>query len=115
MMSYSRYRRAGRMDATALALLLTLLAALGVLAAPNAKADNDPVVYAYAAQYGGIVCQVLDDHTSVSGMLGIGEAIMEDGLTAYQAGQVLAVSVTEICPRHTGLLMRFVNTFSQTA
>ena len=36
----SRYRRASRMDAIALALLLALLAAIGVIAAPAAKSET---------------------------------------------------------------------------
>lgn len=113
MFTRSRYRRAGRFDATALGLLLALLAALGITVAPAARAQPDPVVIAYAAHFGGIVCQVLDEHDTTAGMLGIGQAIMEDGLSAYQAGQVLALSVTEICPRHTGLLREFVARYSQ--
>ena len=114
MLSRSRYRRAGRFDATALGLLLALLAALGISVAPSARADVDPVVVAYTAAYGGIVCQVLDQgHDTTAGMLGIGQAIIEDGLSPYQAGQVLALSVTEICPRYTPLLRQFIARYSQ--
>jgi hypothetical protein len=74
------------------------------------KADIDRVVIAYAAQFGDAVCATLDEYPSVSGVYGIGNAIMEDGLTSFQAGQVIALSVSEICPRHLDVLQHFMNT-----
>jgi hypothetical protein len=107
----SRERKARLYDRMAVALLIMLCAALGVivftLAAPHAKADTDPVVVAYSAHYGGAVCSVLDEFPSENGILGIGKSIMDDGLTGYQAGQVLYLSVSDICPRHMGLLRAF--------
>lgn len=90
--------------------LILAAVALLVTAAP-AHADLDRVSVAYAAAYGEIVCDVLDEHPSVAGVLGIGQAIVEDGLTANQAGQVIQISVTEICPRHAALLQRFINRY----
>ena len=112
----SRFRRAKFMDAIAVTLLMALMAMLGVVVfAASAKAD-DSRAYAYAATYGGVVCEVLDDgHDSVAGLVGIGRAIMEDGLTAYEAGQVLAISVTEICPWHTDVLDRFIGVYGRSA
>jgi hypothetical protein len=74
-----------------------------------ARADTDSAVYAYAASFGGIVCSTLDEYPSFSGIIGIGEAISTDGLSMHQAGQVIAVSVIEICPRHLALVKAFVN------
>lgn len=116
MFRSSRYRRASRMDAIALGLLLVLLTALGITVTPVAQAQPSNVAYAYAATYGQIICDVLDDgHATISGMLGIGQGIMEDGLTAHQAGEAIAISITEICPRHTGLLLLFIDTYGPTA
>lgn len=78
-----------------------------LITAIPAKADIDPVAYAYAAHYGGAVCTTLDDYPSESGILGIGEAIIEDGLTAFQAGEVMYYAVADICPRHLGLIMHW--------
>jgi hypothetical protein len=107
----SRERKARLYDRLAVALLLLLCAALGVigftLAVPHAKADVDNVVVAYSAHYGGAVCSVLDEFPSENGILGIGKSIIEDGLTGYQAGQVIYLSVSDICPRHMGLLRAF--------
>jgi hypothetical protein len=109
-LSKSRERKSRIMDGLAVALLLALAGALGViavLAAAPAKADTDPVVVAYSAHYGGAVCSVLDEFPSENGILGIGKSIIEDGLTGYQAGQVLYLSVSDVCPRHMGLLRAF--------
>lgn len=110
LFSRSRFRRANIMDTLAVSLLVVMLAALGWLYAiawaPSAKADvTDPQVIAFTAVYGGIVCDVLDDHATVAGVYGIGQGIVEEsGLSDYQAGQVIGLSVAEICPRHTGLM-----------
>lgn len=108
----SRERRARRMDAFAVALLMVVSAMLGclaLLAANPAKADiNDPDVIAYTALFGGVVCDVLDAHPSIPGVLGVAHGIQEDsGFTAFQAGEVIGLAVVEICPRHVGLIQRF--------
>lgn len=112
LFSVSRERRASRMDALAVALLMLLMAALGCIvmlaSAPHAKADVDPEAYAYAAHYASAVCATLDDYPTVNGMLGIMSAITDDGLSDYQAGQVVGLSVTEACPRYIYLLDLFV-------
>ena len=78
-----------------------------VLLATPAKADPDPVAYSYAAENGSAVCYTLDEYPSENGILGIGQAIIEDGLTAYQAGEVVYYSVAELCPRHMDLILSF--------
>lgn len=111
MFGQSRERRARRMDALAVALLMIVMAAFGVivmlLSTPQAKADDWTVVYAYAATYGGAVCETLDSYPSFGGIYGIADSIADDGLTYHQAGQVIAMSVMEICPRHTALVTSF--------
>jgi hypothetical protein len=79
------------------------------------KADVDRVVVAYAAQYGGAVCATLDEYPTINGVYGIGQSIMEDGLTAYQAGQVIGLSVLEICPQHIDLMQNFAAAAEQVA
>mgnify|MGYP003608151502 CR=1 FL=1 len=60
LFSVSRERKARRMDALAVALLMIVMAAFGVivmlLSTPQAKADPDSMVYAYAATFGSAVC-----------------------------------------------------------
>jgi len=89
--------------ATGLLLLASLVRCGGV-----AHADPSSVSVAYAAIYGEVLCKVLDDHASFGGLIGISQAITEQGLTDYQAGEALALSIDEICPRHSGLLDRFI-------
>jgi hypothetical protein len=111
LFSVSRERKARRMDALAVALLVVTLTILGWLFAtvyaPAAKADDWTVVYAYAATYGGAVCETLDSYPSFGGIYGIADSTADDGLTYHQAGQVIAMSVMEICPRHTALITSF--------
>lgn len=86
----------------------------GLVFAIPAKAEPDAAVVAYAATYGAAVCSVLDDYPTVDGVVGVGQAIMEDGLSAYQAGGVIGLSVIEICPRHTGLMNRFARVYGES-
>ena len=76
------------------------------LAAP-ARAEVDPVAYAYAARNAGAVCKTLDEYPTTVGILGVGEAISDTGLTKFQAGEAIYYSVSEVCPRHMDLILRF--------
>lgn len=118
MIGVSRYRKARIYDALAVGLLLVLMAALGVvLFASTAKAEPSSDAVAYAAEYGGTVCSVLDDgHASTAGLTGIMQAIQNHGnLTAYQSGEVVGLSVTELCPRYNYLLREFVGRYGKAA
>jgi hypothetical protein len=44
-------------------------------------------------------------------MVGIMAAIQQQGLPAYQAGEVMALSVAELCPQYTYLLRAFVTKY----
>jgi hypothetical protein len=78
----------------------SFITAGAILAAP-AKAD---VATDYASLYGMAVCSTLDVFPSADGLTGIGLSIMDDGLSARQAGKVVALSVAVLCPRHAGLV-----------
>ena len=104
-----------REDRGPVALLMATSALLGAalyFSAP-ANADEDRVVYAYTATFGGIVCTTLDEYPTFAGIIGIGQAISEDGLTAYQSGRVVAMSAIEICPRHLPLVRAFADSYAQ--
>jgi hypothetical protein len=77
----------------------------GIVAATPAKADSTTL--AYTAVMGEIVCSTLTEFPAFSGITGIGQAIAEDGLTLDQAGEVMWMSVANLCPQHTSLLMRY--------
>jgi hypothetical protein len=124
MFSASRARRAKRMDALAVALLMLLMAALGCIAllwmAPQASAAPDGLdvsdeVLDYASDRGQIVCRVLDEYPSVSGLIGVMQGISEDGFSYFEAGQVTALSVYSFCPRHSDLLEQFVAIYGEEA
>lgn len=108
--------KAKLLDALGVTLLMIVMAALGcavlILSSPKAKADVDDAAFAYAATFGGAVCNVLDKYPTFDGVIGIAKAIVDDGLSSFQAGEVIQVSVTEICPRHQGLMNRFVAVYA---
>lgn len=110
LFTQSRYGKAKIMDGLAVGLLLAVCAALGAavffLSTGTAKADTADAV-AYAAHYGGAICANLDDFPTPAGVYGTGKAVMQhSGMTAYDAGQAIAYSVAELCPRHWALIMR---------
>lgn len=122
MFSASRARRARRMDALAVGLLMLLMAALGCIAllwmAPQAGAapgglDVSDEVLDYASNRGQVVCQVLDEYPSISGLIGVMQGVAEDGFSYFQAGQVTALSVYGLCPRHSDLLDQFVAIYGE--
>ena len=100
--------------AFALGIITGAFITAGTVAAIPARADTDSVVFAYVATFGGIVCSTLDQYATFDGIIGIGQALAEDGLTGHQAGQVVAVSAIEICPRHLALVRAFGDTYGQT-
>lgn len=77
----------------------------GIVAATPAKADATTI--AYTSSMGQAVCSTVSQYPSYGGITGIGQAIVKDGLTLDQAGEVIWMSVTNLCPEHTSLLMRY--------
>ena len=108
--SQSRHRTARIYDFLAVLLMLATMAALGaalvLLSAPNAHADETAADYAggHATQ----ICQLLDEYPTTNGILGLIDAIVSDGLTAGQAGGAIAYSVAAICPTHEPVLEAFI-------
>lgn len=111
LFSVSRERKARRMDAFAVALLMILMAAFGcivmLLSTPTAKADATS--FAYAAHNATAVCEVISEFPSAAGVLGIMAAIREDGLTNDQAAEAVVMSVSEVCPRYMYVLEAFAD------
>lgn len=113
----SRERRAKVMDGVAVALLLAVSALLGVCAmllAADAKADPSDEVLNYTSIYGpSAVCPVLDTHHTVTGVLGVLLAVVDDGFDEFDAGQIVGMSVIQYCPRHQPLLQQFVGVYGE--
>lgn len=109
--SRSRFRRARVLDALAVALLMAVVAALGcavvMLSTGTAKADDSDAL-AFAAEFGPGVCLTLDEFPTFGGVIGVSTAIVNRGQLSYRdAGAAIYYSVSEICPRHLPLLLRF--------
>lgn len=94
------------------AALLTGAAIFAGIVGPGlARAHAEPVspaVIDYATKYDYAVCGVLDEHPTISGLKGILAAVMDDGFTAYESGQIVAMAVTLACPEYQPTLDRFV-------
>lgn len=87
----------------------TLMTAALVVTATPAKAD---IGDADIIDYGGIVCAVLDDgYASFNGIIGIGRALMDEGYTAREAGQIVGIAIRDICPQYIPLLRRFAQQY----
>jgi hypothetical protein len=80
-----------------------------VLLAAPAKANTDPA--AYANRNGTAVCATIDEtvgqYSNDDIFLGIGQAVIEDGFSAYQAGQILYWSIEQYCPQHMDRVLSF--------
>jgi hypothetical protein len=118
LFSASRARRAKRMDAIAVTLLLMLMAAMGALvmlaSAPSAKAEPSDAAVEYAQGNGRIACNVLSEYPSINGLIGVMQGIVEHGgWSYYEAGQITAMSVYAYCPQHLDLLDRFVALYGE--
>lgn len=78
-----------------------------VFAASPAKADgyisDDEAVF--IELNGTVVCEVIDQYHSVAGVMGVAEAITEQGFTASDAVDIINGSVQEHCPRNWSLLV----------
>lgn len=97
-----------RQDRGPVALLMGCSAMLGaaVYFASPARADGmlstDEQVY--VEMYGGAVCSTLDEYPSYGGVLGIAEAITEDGFALDDAVDIVNSSVSTYCDEHWPLL-----------
>jgi len=106
----SRERRARIMDGLAVALLMVLMAALGcavlLASAPQAKADDEISrdEQIFIEMYGGAVCSTLDDYDSLSGVVGISDAIVERGYSRDESIDIINGSVWLYCDYHWPLL-----------
>lgn len=75
-----------------------------------AKADtvDNYVTVAWPA-----VCSTLDEYPTLNGVMGVLQGVEQDtGFGDFDAGRVVGKSVFAYCPRHTGLLQRFIATYA---
>jgi hypothetical protein len=83
------------------------MVAAATITAGIAKAD--PVVDSYTLNNEARVCKTLDAYPSVAGVEGVIAAIVNEGLTGGQAGQVVGMSVIDFCPSHLPEVQAFAD------
>jgi Protein of unknown function (DUF732) len=99
-------------------VLFTVISALflGVALAMATRALGDPTaepkVVTYATTNAAAVCATLDEYPTVPGVAGLVGAVMKDGFTPYQAGEIIALAVEKRCPNHIQLLEEFSATYT---
>lgn len=54
------------------------------------------------------VCQLLDTHPTIGGMIDALDQLRAGGLSAREAGTALIDAVVDECPRHAGLLQQAI-------
>lgn len=69
----------------------------GLAAAPDANADR----------LDSIICEVLDDYPTPAGVYGVGIGLINQGYSAYNAGQKIAQAVAIYCPEHMPEVIEF--------
>lgn len=78
-----------------------------VAAAAPAKADGhlDSSETDYVLTYEGVICSVIDKYHSPGGVMGVAQAITNDGFTADSAVDIINAAVEDACPRNWPLLV----------
>ena len=78
-----------------------------VFAAGPAKADGtlDSSETDYVLTYEGVICSVVDKYHSPGGVMGVVQAITNDGFSADSAIDIVNASVQDACPRNWPLLV----------
>lgn len=89
---------------------LLVLAAFGALLTAGtgvAKADGilSDSERAYVSTYHDAVCQTLDSYPTYAGVMGIAQAIMDEGWAGDSTADIMNASVQGFCPRHWTLLV----------
>lgn len=109
----SRFRRARILDGLAVALLMVVMAAFGVIVyAASAKAS--PATDAYEVEYGPAACSYLSNHSTLTGLFAVILDAEASGLSPEEAGEAVASSVIDYCPVYIPLLRQFVARYGNT-
>jgi hypothetical protein len=91
---------------------------IGLALYGDATAHADPIepnIAIYAAAAAPVICEAFDEHPTIIGVTVIAEAIIDNGFTGHQAGQIIAIAVESNCPRHIPLLRQFVEAVTTPA
>lgn len=98
-----------REDRGPVALLMATSALLGAALYLSAPAKADGVLsdteLVYVDLYSDAVCQTIDEYHSASGVIGVAQAIAEDGFADDDAIDIINASVHTYCPRNWPLIV----------
>ena len=75
---------------------------IGTAKADGILSDNEEV---FVELNGKIVCRVIDQYHSMAGVMGVAEAITEQGFAQDSAVDIINASVQAYCPRNWSLLV----------
>ncbi|QDK01149.1 hypothetical protein I5J50_gp45 [Mycobacterium phage Purky] len=80
------------------------------LTAPPAQADGvDDAVALYGIP---VVCDTIDEYPSADGVAGVALALIDEGFTPTEAGEIVATSVIAFCPEHLVDVQAFINEYA---
>lgn len=98
--------RPGHIKAYSLGIITGAFLTAGLLAAVPAKADGflDEDEQAFVEDYHWAVCHTIDEYHSTQGVLGVAEAITDEGFAPDSAVDIINASVQAYCPRNWALL-----------
>lgn len=77
----------------------------GLLHAIPAKAATPQLPFVVID--GSLICAALDDQPGEDTILQIGATLIGEGLTAFQAGEAIYLSVAQLCPRYLLIVTEF--------
>lgn len=99
--------RSAIVKAYALGIITGSFLTAGLVFAVPAKADGvlSDSEAVFVELHGTIVCRVIDQYHSLSGVMGVAEAIRQQGFSTGDAVDVINASVQEFCPRNWSLLV----------
>jgi len=71
-----------------------------ICSAPAANADAEGELLV-------LTCMALDESPNMTGVVGVLDSLMDNGLSAYQAALVLGKAGKQVCPEYQALIRRF--------
>lgn len=106
------------MNRNRIRLATALFTGIGIgclLMAPTARATPTPDEIAYAILFEEAICGAIIVNPTDSGVSATISLIRESGWTAWQAGEILVMAVTDACPNQLPVLQRFANRYNTAA
>jgi hypothetical protein len=106
------YRRRLRDTIIPLAWLFVACVIIGTALAGGVKAAPADPAADYAIAHAAAVCSYLDAHPTIRGVNDVLNIVADSGLSDFNAGGAVALSVLNVCPIHRPLLDAYVGAYS---